>query len=203
MIEWGMHGLGAASAGSIVAYHHNMLGSYFGDIAGNEWPHIPLHKPPTSLENNFNQLLTNITFALSNGTSKNISLLDFPAFGSIITTLKKGLKQQFVWPIKTNYALLRKNPTKEMSNVFLSYKSLFEDWSEYMDHLDKHDYAKFFTQNMRNNTHLDFTHHIKTDMKTFLTVIAGNNNDFISFCLNFKLTNLIELQLPGITFLGH
>jgi hypothetical protein len=174
MIEWGMHGLGGASAGLILAYHHDMLGPYFGDIAGNEWPHTPLHKPPKSLENDFHQLLANITFAMSNGTLENISLLDLPGFGSIIKTLKQGLKKQFIWPIKTSFTILKNNPATEMSNLLLSYKSLFEDWSGYMDHLDKNDYAKFYTPEMRNNTQLDFTHFIKSDMKTFLTLIAGD-----------------------------
>ena len=33
------------------------------DIDGNEWPHIPLHRQPTTLENDVNQLLTDITFS--------------------------------------------------------------------------------------------------------------------------------------------
>merc|ERR1711974_4128 len=98
MMSWGIHGLGAASAGVFLAYHHSMLGPYFGDIAGNEWPHTPLHKEPTSLEEDFNQLLTNITFLMSNQTLKNISILDLPAFGSSIVTLRKELKKQFHWP---------------------------------------------------------------------------------------------------------
>merc|ERR1712208_3127 len=131
-----MHGPGAAGAGVFLAYHHSMLGPYFGDIDGNEWPHIPLHKKPTSLEDDFNQLLTNITFVMSNGTLKNVSLLDLPAFGSSIVTLRKELKKQFLWPIKMNFALLKTNPSMNMTRIFMSYKTLTEDWANYMNQLD-------------------------------------------------------------------
>ena len=81
MMEWGLAG---STAGLFLAFHHNLLGSYFGDSDGNEWPHVPLHRNPTDLENEFNQVLTNIVLKMSNGALKNISLLDLPAFGSTI-----------------------------------------------------------------------------------------------------------------------
>ena len=114
MLKRGMYGMEKASAGLFLAYHHSLLGPYFGDIYGNEWPHIPLQKKPTSLEHNFNQLLTSITFQMSNQALQNVSLLDLPAFGSTIETLKMGLKKQFVWPIKTNFAIL--TSTQKESN---------------------------------------------------------------------------------------
>ena len=125
MIEWGIFGLGTASAGSFLAYHHQMLGPYFGDIDGNEWPRIPLHKEPTKLEKDFNQLLTNITFAMSNKSLRNISLLDLPGFGATIGTLRQGLKKQFIWPIKLNFASLGINQQVNNSNCkFRRYNSL-------------------------------------------------------------------------------
>ena len=62
MIQWGIYGLGTFTSGQFLANHHHMLGPYFGDSYGNEWPKIPLHKEPKKLENDFNQLLTDITF---------------------------------------------------------------------------------------------------------------------------------------------
>ena len=44
MIQWGIFGLGEATAGLYLAYHYAKLGPYFGDIGGSNWPHIPLHK---------------------------------------------------------------------------------------------------------------------------------------------------------------
>ena len=109
MIEWGHLGHYNFTSGSYFAHHYRILGPYFGDFAGNEWPHTPLHKDPISLADDFNHLLMNFTFEISNGTLKNVSLLDLPAFGSTIGTLKKGLKEQFIWPTKVNFGLLKSN----------------------------------------------------------------------------------------------
>ena len=170
MLEWG---LGDSSAGLFLAYHHEMLGSYFSDVDGNEWPHMPMHRKPTNLEDDFNQLLTNITFQMSNGILKNVSILDLPAFGSTIPTLKRGLKKQFIWPIKVNFALLKLNPEVNKTKISTSYKGLVEDWADYMHQLGKRDYFKYFTLQMKNNKYLNFTDVIKANMKTFLTTIAG------------------------------
>ena len=74
MMEWGIFGLGEASAGLYLAYHYATLGPYFGGVEGNVWPHNPLHEEPTLLEEEFHLLLTNVTFLLSNKTLKNFSL---------------------------------------------------------------------------------------------------------------------------------
>ena len=180
MIELGIHGLGAGSAGLFLAYHHLKLGPYFGDGDGNEWPYIPLHKEPTKLEYNFNQLLTNITFVMSNGTLKNTSILDLPAFGSTIGTLKKGLKEQFVWPTKINFALLEINPATKKKNISMAYKTLKEDWADHMNQVYEMNHGNLFTSDMGNNVHLNFTSSIRADMKTFLTAIAGNKRPAVN-----------------------
>ena len=172
MLEWG---LGGGTAGLFLVFHHSILGSYFGDVDGNNWPHIPLHKEPTLLEEDFNNLLTNIIYQLSNGILNNVSLLDLPAFGSTIGTLKKGLRKQFVWPTKINFASIKLNPAENKTKISASYKTLTEDWANYMDQLDKKDHMKYFTSQMRNNKYLNFTQMIKADMKTFLITVAGNN----------------------------
>ena len=61
-----------------------------------------------------------------------------------------------------------------MTRIFMSYKTLTEDWAKYMNQLDNKGNANFFTNEMENNEHLNFTSFIKADMKTFLTSIAGN-----------------------------
>ena len=66
MMQWGIFGLGGAAGGLILAHHYANLGPYFGGTKENIWPHIPLHKEPTSLEESFNQLLANITYVMSN-----------------------------------------------------------------------------------------------------------------------------------------
>ena len=131
MLKQGMYGLEKATAGLFLAYHHSLVGPYFGDISGNEWPHIPLHEKPTSLEHDFDQLLASITSQMSNQVLQNVSLLDLPAFGSTMGTLKMGLKEQFVWPIKTNFALLKEAQKETNTTLYESYKTLTEDWAAY------------------------------------------------------------------------
>ena len=190
MIDGGIFGLGTGSAGLYLAYHHNMLGPYFGDIDGNEWPHIPLYKEPTPLENNFNQVLMDIAFEMSNKTLRNISILDLPAFGSSIVTLRKELKKQFLWPIKTNFALLNSNPESSKKQISAAYKTLMDDWAYYMDQLDKKVYANHFTMQMKSNEHLNFTKYILADMKTFLTTIAGITQIHLFKLFDKKCTNV-------------
>ena len=190
MVEWGLHSQEATTAGSYLAYHHLMLGPYFGDVDGNEWPHIPLYKEPTPLENNFNQVLMDIAFEMSNKTLRNISILDVPAFGSSIVTLRKELKKQFLWPIKTNFALLNSNPESSKKQISAAYKTLMDDWGYYMDQLDKKGYANHFTMEMKSNEHLNFTKYILADMKTFLTAIAGITQIHLFKLFDKKCTNV-------------
>ena len=62
--------------------HRSTLGSYFGNRNGHTWPNSPLNRNPFELESKFNQDMMEMTRIMSNGTLKNISILDFPAFGS-------------------------------------------------------------------------------------------------------------------------
>ena len=110
---------------------------------------------------------------MSNESLKNVSILDLPAFGTAIGTLRKHLKKQYDWPIETNFAVRRTNPDANFEDIFMSHKTLVEDWAEYMEHQDKKDSEKYFTVEMKNNTHLNFTRFIKADMKTYLLTVAG------------------------------
>lgn len=181
--EIGHHGQRTFGTASLFGQHHALLGPYFSDAKGNEWPHTPLHKDPNSLENEFNNLLSEFTFEMSNGILKNVSLLDLPAFGSTISTLKIGLTKQYIWPTKLNFALLKSNPGVNVSTIMMSYKSLTEDWRNHMQNLGQLNSSKLFTSRMQNNQYLNFTQFIEADMKTFLTSIAGNGNSMIVKCI--------------------
>ena len=85
-----------------------------------------------------------------------------------------GLKEQFVWPIKTNFAILKTTEKKTNTTLYESYKTLTEDWAAYMNHLDNIDHSKYFTSVMKNNNYLDFTPIVKADMQTFLTALTGS-----------------------------
>ena len=65
MIEWGLLGLGEATAGLYLAFHYGKLGPYFGNKDTNLWPHNPLSKNATELELALNELFMDITKALS------------------------------------------------------------------------------------------------------------------------------------------
>ena len=68
MIEWGIYGMGEATAGTYLAYFYSKLGPYFGNDdpeKTNKWPHIPLSQKPTELEENLNELFVKITEAKS------------------------------------------------------------------------------------------------------------------------------------------
>ena len=193
MMQWGIFGLGAASAGLYLANNFLILGKYFGDSAGSNWPHIPLHKEPTLLENEFNQLLENTSYIMSNETLKNVSILDLPAFGTAIGTLRKHLKKQYDWPIETNFAVRRANPDVNYKDIFMSYKTLVEDWAEYMEHEDKKDSTEYFTMEMKNNKHLNFTKFIKADMKTYLLTVAGKTIIFLP-----KIRSRKKIKAPQV-----
>ena len=120
MIEWGLFGVGEATAGMYLAQHYSRLGTYFGDMDGNEWPHAPLHSVPTPLETNLNNYLTEITKELSYGKLKDISILDLPSFGSKIAHLQADQMKEPNWPTEINFALFKKN-MGNMSSVFSEY----------------------------------------------------------------------------------
>ena len=192
MIQWGLYGLGQVPAGLFLANHNFMLGPYFGDLGGTNWPHIPLHIKPTKLEEDFHQLLTNITYFMSNGTLKNVSLLDLPAFGSTIGTLRKNLKKHFNWPVETSYAIRTSNTGVNFNDIFTSYKNLVDDWGHHMKLLRKKDNSGRFTLEMKNNRFMNFTKFIEKDMKTFLIALSGIFFSFMFYYL-FKVNRDLHI----------
>ena len=56
-----------------------------------------------------------------------------------------------------------------------SYKTLTEDWRNYMDQLTNPYSSKHFTSDMKNNRFFNFSRYIDEDMKTFLISNIGNN----------------------------
>ena len=115
---------------------------------------------------------------LSKETLKNISLLDLPAFGSTVGTLRKDLKKHFNWPVETNHAILTNNQGQNFTKIFASYKTLVEDWGHHMDLLGSKESSGHFTLQMANNRYMNFTKFIMADMKTFLMTISGNFSIF-------------------------
>ena len=66
------------------------------------------------------------------------------------------------------------NHLSYLSQTFVQYKTLLEDWSNYIDKLYKNDHDTSFTPVMESNIFVDFTRLINVDMKTFIIAMAGN-----------------------------
>ena len=142
-------------------------------VKGSEWPHIPLYKEPSMLEVKFNQILTRITEALSNGKLTEISILDLPAFGAKIDHLDKDHQKSPNLAKKINFAI-RSSPRGNLTNIFFYYKTVLDDWNNHMESLHADiDPNYTFTYKMANNEFLNFTKFIKEDMRTFLLAVEG------------------------------
>ena len=173
MIEWGILGLGDASAGTFLAYHYPALGPYFGNIDKPTWPHSPLGNAPTELEYSFNQQMAKITEIISNGTLKNTSILDFPAFGSKVAWLRLQHKREPNWPTEVNFAILG-GTNETMLTLFKNYKTLIQDWRFFMENLYRKDVNASFTTTMKNNYLFNFTSQVIPNMKAFLIATHGS-----------------------------
>ena len=66
------------------------------------------------------------------------------------------------------------NHLSYLSQTFVQYKTLLEDWSNYIDKLYENDHDTSFTPDMESNIFVDFTRLINVDMKTFIIAMAGN-----------------------------
>ena len=173
LMEMGILGLGDATPGKLLANHYSTLGPYFGSMAGHVWPHTPLSRGPTKLEVEFHEQMTKMTEILSNGTLKNISIIELPGFASKIPWLELRHKRQPNWPIELNFAI-RNNIADDAASAFAKYKTLVTHWKAYMEGLFRKNQAAVFTPEMRNNRLFNFTNYIRDDIKTFLIATHGS-----------------------------
>ena len=173
MVDWGIFGLGSSTAGLFLANHYQDLGPYFGDVDGHDWPNNPLAKAPAPLESVFHQVLLKMTELMSHGKLSTVSMLDLPAFGSKIAWLKKNHKREPNWPTEMNFAIHNKTE-KNMPEVFKNYKTLLTHWENYIMKVYRKDPMTMFTPEMKVNTFLSFTNHIRADLSTFLFAIHGS-----------------------------
>ena len=142
-------------------------------VKGNEWPHIPLYKKPSKLEVKFNQILTRIAEALSDGKLTEISILDLPVFGAKIDQLDKDHRKSLNLAREINFAI-HNSPKGNITNIFFFYKTVLDDWKHHMEslHADT-DPNDTFTYQMAHNEFMNFTKFIKEDMRTFLLSVHG------------------------------
>ena len=149
-------GLGDSSPGMFLAHHRSNVGPYFGSIEENNWPSAPLRKNPSPLEAKFHEQMMRITEILTNGSLVEISILDFPAFGSKIANLELKHRRESNWPTEMNFALLDENQGS-IENMFYDYKTLLIHWKQYMTKMYLKEPDAVFTPLMENTQSFNFT----------------------------------------------
>ena len=174
MIEWGIYGLGDGTAGMFLANHYSILGPYFGNKFGHDWPHSPLLKEPSQIELAFHQQMMQITKELTNDKIKNVSILDFAAFGSMIGQINTKYKMKSNWPTEMNFEVL-KGLNGNPKELFTLYKNILDDWKSYSIKVQQKDPQVQFSAIMENNTILNFTNYIRHDMKSFLMSVRASH----------------------------
>ena len=165
--------------GNYLSYHVNRLfkkESFIQpDTIGSHWFSSFYLDKLDEHELAFNEILMNMTFALSGGKLKNVSLLDLPAFGSTLDSFDASNEFNY-WPIQLNMEiynrLMRSNNNTwsknfAIDNIF-TFKALTDRWNLYMNDFKASD----FPPSLQNNTLFNFTNHIKEDMSTFLAAYA-------------------------------
>ena len=132
------------------------VGPYFGSVEVNNWPSAPLRKKPSPLEARFNEQMMRITEKLTNGSLADISILDFPAFGSKIANLELKHRRESNWPTEMNFALFNENQDN-IENMFYDYKRLIIEWKSYMTKMYLKEPDAVFTPLMENTPSFNFT----------------------------------------------
>merc|ERR1711884_85924 len=111
---------------------------------------------------------------LTSNKIKDVSILDFPAFGSMIGQMNVGGKMKSNWPIEMNFEVL-KGLDGNPQEMFTLYKNLVDDWKSYLIKVRQKDPQAHFSAIMQNNTILNFTNYIRDDMKSFLMSIQASH----------------------------
>ena len=173
MIQWGLFDFGEVSPGNFLAFNSEDIGDYFEKSNLNTWPHDPLHKNPSDLEIAFNDVLMTTASKMSDNKLRNISILDLPAFGSMISNLRMGQQSALNWPIETNFAI-HDSAKDDYQTMFTQYKKLLILWDVYMTTYMENSHDAIFPPNIEKNTYFDFTSYIKTDMESFIRSVAAS-----------------------------
>ena len=168
--------------GNYLGYHVHRLfrkESYIQPIPNQpylDWPIRPFwESKPDNQELVFDEILRNMTLALSAGKLQNVSLLDLPGFGSTVDSFETP-NCQLPWSVQHNipiYNSLMSSNNNTWSNGFTwdIYKeciALKNLWTVYMNDSKTSD----FPPKIQNNTLFNFNKHIKEDMSTFLAAYA-------------------------------
>ena len=142
------------------------------------WPWRPIGEAkPDKQELALNEYLMKMSLALSGGKLQNVSLLDLPAFGSILDFFETE-DCNLPWSLQLNMEIYntmisnnstwgRYNITKHITS---ECKALIKQWKKYMNDTEAND----FPPEIQKNTLFNFTNYIKEDMQTFLLAYAAS-----------------------------
>ena len=170
------------AAGSYLSHHMRRIFSSDSYILPNteyEWPAKPFNQENSDeLALDLNQYLMSMTYALSNAKVKNVSLLDLPAFGSMLGSFKGHCSFAASWSIQQNMAiynqLMSSNNYTWSKNwgfgLYLECDVLIQLWKEYMTRPKGND----FPPKIKSNEYFNFTGYIKDDMPTFLAAYSAS-----------------------------
>ena len=156
LIQLGYYGPYGTTAGVYLAHQRKEFGAYFRNSIDNNWPHQPLSHLPNQDEYLLDKYMKKLTEALSDITNnrwqqllnedsnhttismtklKNVSILDFPAFGSRLSHLNESFIKAPNWPLEVNFAILNKYNRTELGEKFRTQKHLIKLWATYMDYI--------------------------------------------------------------------
>ena len=165
------------SPGLYLAYHMNRIFSdeYSYMRESSKWP-MDLYGGPDDMTQLFDNHLKNFLFQLSNGTLKNISLLDLPGFGAMNHV--KYWNCFLPWPNQLSMAIHHKNgaidwgPSSDISHAVQEECNILNDaWAYYTQYNSS---ASNFPPDLVDNISFNFTNYIKEDMKTFLAAYSAS-----------------------------
>ena len=140
------------------------------------WPWRPFEEgKPDKQELALNEYFMKMTLALSGGKMQNVSLLDLPAFGSILDFFETE-NCNLPWSLQLNMAIynimISNNSTwskhQITEHITSECKALISQWKKYMNDTEAND----FPPEIQKNTLFNFTNYIKEDMSTFLLAYA-------------------------------
>ena len=161
------------SAGQSLAYFRKFIGqgpcSSESNFLLNDWSLVPMYpsdknRKPSQFETKINNVMEEITYHISGGRLKNVSILDLPGFGSM-TDFNQRLSSE-----PTNMALLKQWKEKDLKtpnpseDLFYEHSDLGSMWYNYVTNSKEVP----FPPTKRTHNIFNFTKFILEDFDTFV-----------------------------------
>ena len=174
MLAWGIFGISQSPAGTFLAFHHAILGPYYGDHKGHKWPHSPFNNTPTELEMTFNNKMVEITEKFTKGKIMGLSFLEFAGIGNSVADFDRNLTQISTWQNQLNFAIYKTmlDNGNDTANLLITYKELNQEWNAYVRDSRNDEIEAEYNLEWNNNPYFNFSNYIREDMKSFLQVMA-------------------------------